>query len=719
MTAQRRPPKARPAPPALHPTRVTTLGARLCADGVHFALAAPHAQAVELCLFAADGRTEVARLPMPVQRDGIWQGVLPTAAGGIEGLIYGWRVHGPWTPREGHRFNPAKLLLDPCAREVVGRYDGSDIHLGHDPAHPDRPDPRDNAATALKARVVADLPPPTQPRPVIDPAQRVIYELHVKGFTAQHPDVPPALRGSYAGLAHPASIDHLKALGITTVCLLPVAFRADEARLLRMGLSNYWGYSPIAWAAPEARLWSGTPGSTPRSEFRALVEALHAAGLEVVLDVVYNHTAELDPHSGPTLSLRGIDNALYYHLDPDDPSRNLDWTGCGNSVNLNAPLVLRVVMDSLRRWVSEFGVDGFRFDLATTVARGSSRVDHAFQPDGAFLGAIAQDPLLCNCLLIAEPWDLGPGGYRLGGFPPGWLEWNDRFRDTQRSFWLQHQNAPGEFATRLAGSSDLFQPALRGPHSSVNFITAHDGFTLRDLVSYAHRHNQANGEDNRDGHGHNLSTNNGVEGPTQVPEILAARTRQSRALLAVLLLSLGTPMLLAGDELGRTQRGNNNAYCQDNPISWIDWQQADRTLHDFVRGVLMLRRALPLLQSQAWWAPSPTVTRPGAAWFRADGHPMEPADWARDDHGALMVQLTAPAGTTAQQVLILINAEAQEVAFTLRPGNWRLRLASDTGFVDPAADRAGSSRARRLQAQHTLPPTSLWVATSEPGEPNA
>ena len=713
MNAQRRAAKTKPAAPSLLAARVTTLGAQLQTDGVHFALAAPHAQAVELCLFAADGQNEVARLPMPLQRDGIWQGVLPTATGGVEGLIYGWRVHGPWAPHDGHRFNPAKLLLDPCAREVVGRYDGSDIHLGHDPAHPDRPDPRDNATSALKARVVADLPPLTQPRPVIDPAQRVIYETHVKGFTALHPDVPPALRGSYAGLAHPASIAHLKGLGITTVNLLPIAFRADEARLLRMGLSNYWGYTPIAWSAPETRLWSGTANSTPRSELRALVDALHAAGLEVVLDVVYNHTAELDPLSGPTLSLRGIDNALHYHLDPVDRSRGLDWTGCGNSVNLNAPLVLRVVMDSLRRWVSEFGVDGFRFDLASTLARGGAQVDYGFQPDGAFLSALAQDPVLCNCLLIAEPWDLGPGGYRVGGFPPGWLEWNDRFRDTQRGFWLQHQNAPGEFATRLAGSGDMFSPSRRGAYSSVNFITAHDGFTLRDLVSYAHRHNQANGEDNRDGHGHNLSTNNGIEGPTQVPEILAARARQSRALLTVVLLSLGTPMLLAGDELGHTQRGNNNAYCQDNPISWIDWQRADTALCDYVRGVLALRRSVAVLQSQAWWAPSPTATQPGAMWYRADGQPMEQADWARDDHGALMVLLS----TAAQQVLILINAEGQEVPFSLRPGQWILRLSSDNGFVTSAQDEhaagKGSGKTQRLDAVQTLPPTSLWIATQE------
>ena len=708
MTTRRRNVKASAAPLRLQPTRVAALGAQLQPDGVHFALAAPHAQSVELCLFAADGQTEIARLPMPAPSGGIWQACLPVDAKAALQLIYGWRVHGPWSPKDGHYFNPAKLLLDPCAREVIGRYDGSDLHLGHDPAHPDRPDPRDNAATALKARVVADLPPLKTPRPVVDPAQRVIYELHIKGFTAQLPDVPEALRGSYAGLAHPASLAYLKSLGVTTVELLPVAFRADEARLLQMGLSNYWGYAPIAWSAPETRLWSGTPGSTPRSEFRDMVEALHAAGLEVILDVVYNHTAELDPR-GPTLSMRGIDNALYYHRDPQAPQQVLDWTGCGNSVNLNEPLVLRVAMDSLRRWMSEFGVDGFRFDLASTLARGPARLAHEFQPDGAFLSAISQDPVLCNGLLVAEPWDLGPGGYRLGGFPPGWLEWNDRFRDTQRGFWLQHQNAPSEFATRLAGSSDVFSPAIRAPHSSVNFITAHDGFTLLDLVSYAHRHNHANGEDNRDGHGHNLSTNNGVEGPTQNPDILATRARQSRALLAVLLLSLGTPMLLAGDELGHTQRGNNNAYCQDNPLSWIDWSQADLTLRDYVSGVIALRRELAVLQSLHWWAPTATASQTGATWYRSDGQPMDRTDWALDDHGALMVQL----GSAQQQVLILINAEGQEVLFNLRPGHWVLRLSSDNGYVAPSRAAAPEP----LDLQQTLPPTSLWVATQEPPAP--
>jgi len=708
-------PARSPRPLALRACEVAVLGAQLQPDGVHFALAAPHAHAVELCLFDATGRDEIARLPMPLKRYGIWQGVLDAGSGLGEGLVYGWRVHGPWDPASGMRFNPAKLLLDPAARDIVGRYDGSDVHLGHRADNPSLPDPRDNAATALKARVVADLPPPARPRPKVDPAQRVIYEVHVKGFTALHPDVPAALRGSYAGLAHPASVRHLRELGVTTVELLPVAARADEARLLRMGLSNYWGYSPVAWSAPEPRLWSGQPGSTPRSELRAMIDALHAAGIEVLLDVVYNHTAELD-ENGPTLSLRGIDNALYYQLDPHDHSRYADFTGCGNSLNLNQPLVLRLVMDSLRRWVEEYGVDGFRFDLATTLGRAAAADGGGFRADGAFLSAVAQDPVLRDRVLIAEPWDLGPGGYQVGGFPPGWLEWNDRFRDTQRGFWLRHSSTRGELATRLAGSSDAFAPSRREPVSSVNFITAHDGFTLRDLVSYAQRHNQANGEDNRDGHGHNLSINNGVEGPTDRADVRLARARQSRALLAVLLLSLGTPMLLAGDELGHSQQGNNNAYCQDNPVSWIDWAQADWALHDFVREVLALRRALPVLQSRHWWRDVAAGSGCVARWLQPDGRPMSIDAWNAQDGGAFMLSLCDAALPHA--VLMLINAGTQSTVFTLPPGRWVLRLDNDVHprggqARDGAAAAARSPGRRALDAHETLAPTSFWVASRE------
>ncbi len=688
------------------------LGATLHPDRIDFALAAPHASRVELCLFDAGGRHETARLPLPDCTAGIWHGSLPRSEGIGEGLIYGWRVHGPWAPHAGPRYNPAKLLLDPYAREVVGHYDGSPLHLGQhfDADGQLAPDPRDNAAAALKARVVADLPPLSQPRPRVDPAQRVIYELHVKGFTALHPDIPPPLRGSYAGLAHPAAIAHLQRLGVTTVSILPLAFRADEARLLGQGLSNYWGYNPIAWCAPETGYLSRRRGANVRQELRDMVEALHAAGIEIVLDVVYNHTAEGDGF-GPTLSLRGIDNALYYHLDPADRSLYLNWTGCGNAVNLDQPLVLRLAMDSLRLWVRDYGIDGFRFDLAPALARRGAAQQFAFDPHAPLLAAIAQDPLLRERLMIAEPWDIGLGGYQLGGFPPGWLEWNDRFRDTQRGFWLLGQGTRGALASRIAGSSDVFAPARRPAHSSVNFVTAHDGFTLRDLVSYSQRHNHANGEDNRDGHAHNLSVNNGVEGETDRAEVLAARAVQRRALLAMTLLSLGTPMLLAGDDIGHTQRGNNNAYCQDNAITWLHWPHADHALADYVSALLRLRRALPLLQARGWWQPEAgqsgcaPQSGPVARWLRADGQPMRDTDWNVEGAGTLQLLLAAPGGGEA--ALILVNAEAAAAEFTLPPSRWMLRLDSHEGLIGVDAPL------QALPARCVLPPTSVWLAQAD------
>ena len=687
--------------PDLLPGQGAALGAELGRDRIEFALAAPHAQAVELCLFDAAGERETARLRLPEPQGGVWSGALPLGPGIGAGLVYGWRVHGPWAPHEGHRFNPAKLLLDPAARAVLGRYTGDDLHLGHDPRSPsgDLPDLRDNAATALKARVVADLPQPSALRPQPDPARRVIYELHVKGITALHPQVPASQRGRYAGLAHPAVLAHLQSLGVTTVCLMPVAHRADEARLQAQGLSNYWGYSPVAWSAPEARYASEGPASDPRAEFRAMVDALHGAGLEVVLDVVYNHTAELDEW-GPTLSLRGIDNALYYHLLPGQQQRYANWTGCGNSVNFDQPLVRCLVLESLRRWVLEFGVDGFRFDLAPVLARGGEAVEGAFAADAPLLQAIAADPVLSPCLMIAEPWDIGPGGYQLGGFPPGWLEWNDRFRDTQRSFWLHGQSSRGDMARRLAGSSDVFVPGQRGAHSSVNFITAHDGFTLRDLVSYAQRHNQANGEDNRDGHAHNLSTNNGIEGDTDVPAVLALRARQQRVLLATLLLSLGTPMLLAGDEIGHSQRGNNNAYCQDNTITWLAWAQADQALCTFVQSVLALRQRLVLLQAGQWWQTLVSAQGPAAYWCDAAGQPLSAAAWDDPRSQALALQLQG----AGPGVLLLLNPQPEAVTFTLPPGGWQLQL-----------DTSATTNDRLLGATETLPADALWLAVAESG----
>jgi len=655
---------------------------------------------------------ETQRLRMPAHTNGIWHGFLP---GAQAGCVYGWRVHGPWVPQDGHRFNPAKLLLDPYAREVLGRYDGADIHCGHLPKDPTHPDPRDNAATALKARVVADLPPP-QAGVQVDPAQRVIYELHVKGFTALHPDVPPALRGTYAGLAHPAAISHLKSLGVTTLCLMPVAFRADEVRLLHMGLSNYWGYSPIAWSAPEARLCSGTAGS-PRAEFRAMVDVLHAAGLEVILDVVYNHTAETDEH-GPTLSLRGIDNASYYHLEPHNRAQYINWTGCGNCVNLNQPLALRTVMDSLRIWVNEYGVDGFRFDLAPVMARGDHNTDYRFAQNAAFLMAIAQDPVLATKLMVAEPWDIGPGGYQLGAFPSGWLEWNDKFRDTQRAVWLRGQETLGALAHHLAGSTESFAPQRRAPHSSVNFVTAHDGFTLADLVRYNQRHNEANGEHNRDGHSHNLSNNCGVEGPSSDAAVNAQRLQHQRTLLAATVLSLGTPMLLAGDDIGHSQHGNNNAYCQDNATTWLNWQEADYALHTFAAALLRARQQRQALQSRAWWHGPGDDVALAAEWFTASGGMLSYEQWSDAGYRTLALRLlpgintatiaananaaSANPNSSVAPCLLMVNASANAVAFTLPPGNW-LR------HIDTAS---GACLDTPLSKVETVPAGGLWLASA-------
>ena len=662
------------------------LGATLSPQGVNFALVAPSAEAVELCLFDGTGQHEQQRLRLPACTDGVWHGLLPS---GRAGLVYGYRVHGPWAPHEGQRFNPAKLLLDPYAREIVGRYDGSALFLGHDPAHPDQRAARDNGAVALKGRVTAAGGMATAPGHARIPAgERVLYELHVRGQTQLHPAVPTALRGTYAGLAEPAVLDHLQRLGVTTLSLMPVQHRADEQRLLAMGLSNYWGYNTIGWFAPEARYWSGRPGTTPASEFRAMADALHARGMELVIDVVYNHSAETD-ELGPTLSLRGIDNALYYHLRPDDRALYENWTGCGNCLKLGEPRVLQLVMDSLRHWACGLGVDGFRFDLAPVLGR---HAETGFDPRAPFFAAIAQDPVLSRTVLIAEPWDVGPGGYRLGEFPPGWLEWNDRYRDTQRGFWLRQGQqdgsaALGDFAHRFTASSTQFAHRGRAPTASVNFITAHDGFTLRDLVSYDERHNLANGEHNRDGHARNLSNNCGVEGPSADPAVQARRSRLQRALLATLLLSQGTPMLLAGDELGHSQQGNNNAYCQDNDTTWLAWIGASDPASEparmsaFVARLLALRREAPALRSTRWWPAQPPQGAPGVRWLRPDGRPMTPDDWR---HGTALAILFEDAAADAGAWLVLVNAGPQTVSFQLPAGAWRGCLATDP-LHDPGA----------------------------------
>ena len=667
------------------------LGATLLpGGGVNFALVAPRAEAVELCLFDATGRQEQQRLGLTHCTDGVWHGLLPAARAG---LVYGWRVHGPWAPHEGHRFNPAKLLLDPHAREVVGQYRGEDLFLGHVPGQPEVRDTRDNAAIALKARVTAPLPPLAVPRPRIAADERVLYELHPKGHTMLHPAVPPEHRGRYAGLAEPAVLDHLQRLGVTTLSLMPVQHRADEERLQKLGLANYWGYSPIGWFAPEARYAS--EGGSPLAEFRALAEAVHARGMELVIDVVFNHSAETD-ELGPTLSLRGIDNALYYRLRADDPAFYENWSGCGNCLDFSEPRVVQLAMDALRHWVTELGVDGFRFDLGPMLGRG---VGGGFDARAPFLAACLQDPVLSQALLIAEPWDIGPGGYQLGAFPPGWLEWNDRFRDTQRAFWLHRAVGRGEFAHRLAGSSGEFHHDGRAPTASVNFITAHDGFNLRDLLSYNERHNLANGEQGRDGHAHNLSHNQGVEGDTDDAAVLARRRRLARTLMAALMCAQGTPMLLAGDELGHSQGGNNNAYCQDNETTWIDWTRADAALVDFTARLTALRRRAAPLRRAGWWSAEPVAGEPRLRWLSPEGRAMEPADWERGHAHAMAVRFDGE--THEGDWLLLINAGEAPAPFVLPSGDWHLHLATDDET---------STTPRRLSAHETLPCGTLWLA---------
>jgi len=678
----------------LHPGQPYPLGATLRDGGVNFAVVSEHASRIDLCLFDDGGAEQ--RLRLPGRSVDVWHGFLPRAGAG---LVYGLRASGPYEPRRGHRFNPHKLLLDPYAREIVGRFAWSDLQFGYQVGHPDGHlsiDTRDNAAQALKARVAAPLdvalaPPP----PRVAAADTVLYELHVKGFTRLKPEVPAPLRGTFAGLAHPATIAHLTALGVTTLSIQPVHYGVSEQRLVQHGLVNYWGYNTIGFFCPDPRL-SSTPTDpcATRRELRAMVDALHAAGLEVLLDVVFNHTAEGD-QSGPTLSLRGLDNALYYRIAADERGHHENWTGCGNTVNIAHPRVTQLVLDALRYWVTEFGVDGFRFDLGTVLGRAPV----SFDPRAAFFVALLQDPVLAHTKLVAEPWDLGPDGYQLGRFPGRFLEWNDRFRDGVRRFWLQHSASRGEFARRIAGSNDRFHHDGRTPSASVNFVTAHDGFTLSDLVSYRLKHNHANGEGNRDGHHANFSANFGVEGPTTDPAIHARRAHARRALLATLLFAQGTPMLLAGDEIGRTQRGNNNAYCQDNEISWIDWARADRELFAFVQRLLALRRKYPALRVDRWLREDLQPDgRREIEWLRPDGQPMTVADWHDERRHAFAVI----GGNGAPQLLGLFNGEAAALAFTVPPGRWQLEV--DT--AEPLRDGA-----TRVSIRYTVQPTSLVLFT--------
>ena len=618
-------------------------------------------------------------------------------------MVYGLRAYGPWRPDRGHRFNGNKLLLDPYTRDVVGTFEWRDEHFGHDRQYPQNPDPRDNAAFALKSRVVHDnFDWVGDQSPKTPLSQTVIYELHVKGFSKLNEAIPEPLRGSYAGLAHEASIAHLKRLGITAVSLLPVHFSASEERLRKIGLYNYWGYNTLAFFSVAPQLASQ---KNSRDEFRSMVKALHSAGIEVLLDVVFNHTAESD-ENGPALSFRGLDNASYYRLPPDARGHYENHTGCGNTLDIRQPRVLQLVMDSLRYWATDMHVDGFRFDLAPVLGRG----DQGFSRDGAFFTAVAQDPVLSRVKMIAEPWDIGPGGYQVGGFPRGWLEWNDHFRDAMRQFWVNgwvkntvgHDssgNTRGDFALRLCGSSDLYQPRQRAPSESVNYVVSHDGFTLRDLLSFEHRHNLANGENNRDGHGHSFNFNCGSEGASHDPQVNALRGRLQRALLATALLAQGTPMLCAGDELGHTQGGNNNPYCQDNATTWINWGNADDDLIAFTARVLSLRRqALPF--GNHWYS---GLTDPlglhDLAWLQADGSALQGDAW-RDPTSHVLGCLIGRPGLARAPLLILVNAESKPKNFMLPAGVWQAFL--DTTHPRGLARWHGQGEVPYPLAAHSL-----------------
>lgn len=610
-------------------------GATWDGEGVNFSIFSENAQRVELCLFDPSGRHEIQRIELSERTDLIWHCYLP---GVRPGQLYGYRMHGPYDPEHGHRFNPNKLLIEPYAKDIIGSFRWSDAHFGYKIGHRREDmsfDRRDNANLMPRCRVIdsaftwEDDHAPKIPWP-----DMVVYELHVRGFTMKHPDVPPSLRGTYAGLATAPVIDHLKRLGITSVELMPVHAFLDDRHLLERNLSNYWGYNSIGFFAPDRRYSS----SKVVCEFKSMVKTFHSNGIEVILDVVYNHTGEGN-QLGPTISFRGVDNASYYRLAGDNQRFYMDYTGCGNTLNLQQPRVLQLIMDSLRYWVLEMHVDGFRFDLASALARELHEVNRL----GAFFDILLQDPILSQVKLIAEPWDLGEGGYQIGNFPAGWGEWNDQYRDTMRAYWKGDGGLIGNFAQRLTGSSDFYDHSGRKPYASVNFITAHDGFTLHDLVSYNDKHNEANGEDSRDGTDNNNSWNCGTEGPTDDANINALRAQQKRNLLATLFFSQGVPMLVAGDEMGRTQNGNNNAYCQDNEISWVNWNisAADREFLAFVQRVIALRRAHPVFRRRNFFQ-GHDIHGSGTKdihWLKPDGSEMNDDEWAHDFARCLGVYL--------------------------------------------------------------------------------
>jgi isoamylase len=655
----------------IFPGKPYPLGATWDGEGVNFALFSENATQVELCLFdSVDARSESARIKLPEWTDLVWHGYLPEVK---PGQFYGYRVHGPQKPEEGHRFNPHMLLLDPYAKAIGRKVKWGDEMFGYrigDPAEDLSFDESDSAANAPLAAVVDPSFDWGKDQPLRTPwNETLIYEVHITGFTRKNPQVPEALRGTYNGLASEAAIHHLRDLGITAVELMPVHHHVDDRHLVEKGLSNYWGYNSLAFFAPDIRFVGSRSALDSVREFKSMVRALHAAGIEVILDVVYNHTAEGN-HLGPTLSCRGIDNASYYRLVADKPRYYMDYTGCGNTLNMLNPRVLQLIMDSLRYWVQEMHVDGFRFDLASTLARELHEVDRL----GAFFDIIHQDPLLSQVKLIAEPWDLGEGGYQVGNFPVLWTEWNGKYRDTVRRFWKGDGGVAADFATRLCGSSDLYEHSGRRPYASINFVTCHDGFTLHDLVSFNSKHNEANGEEGRDGAEDNLSWNCGVEGPTDDPAIRALREKQKRNLLTTLILSQGVPMLLAGDEMGHTQRGNNNAYCQDNEISWLDWEPSEEKhkLLDFTRRLIGIWKGQPVLRRRQFFQGRHIRGAKDIAWYDPEGKEMSEEAWTAGFMRCLGVLWSGKAinemdeegkRIVGDSLLILFNAHHQGITF--------------------------------------------------------
>ena len=672
----------------MRPGQPYPLGAVYDGSGTNFSLFSEVAERVELCLFDTKGNE--VRIDLPEVTSYCWHGYLPSVQ---PGQRYGFRVHGPWNPSEGLRCNPAKLLLDPYAKAIEGQVKWDEAVFPYRSV--DEPDERsDRDSAPFVPRCIVHQPQfdwNGDRRLQIPWHETVIYETHVKGLTALHPRVPPGLRGTYAGLAHPAVVGYFRKLGVTAVELMPVHRFIHDKRLADLGLRNYWGYNSIGYFAPHDEYASGRRPSAAVAEFKQMVKTLHQAGIEVILDVVYNHTAEGD-HLGPMLCFRGIDNAYYYRL-AEDRRRYLDYTGTGNSLNMRNPHVLQLIMDSLRYWVTEMHVDGFRFDLASALARELHDVDRL----SAFFDLIQQDPVIAQVKLIAEPWDLGEGGYQVGNFPPVWSEWNGRYRDCVRDFWRGEAQLLGEFASRFTGSSDLYENTSRLPQASINFVTAHDGFTLNDLVSYNEKRNEANGEQSRDGENHNRSWNCGAEGPTDDPEVMRLRARQRRNFLSTLFLSQGVPMLLGGDETGRTQKGNNNAFCQDNEVSWYDWPNADPELLEFCQRLVKYRVSHPAFRRRRWFQGRP-IHGSGVkdiAWFTLQGEHMSEQDWGQGFAKSLGVFLNGatipnpnPRGepVTDDDFYLIFNAHHEPLDFTL-PGPewgelWKKELDTDVGWLD-------------------------------------